>query len=292
MANTLLKLGLPKGSLQEATVALFKRAGYKISVRSRSYFPTINDPEIEVILIRAQEMARYVDEGVLDFGLTGQDWVVENNADVDVIESLVYGKQGYEPVRWVVAVPNDSDIHSPKDLQGKRIATELVEATRAYLKKHDVQADVEFSWGATEVKAPKLVDAIVELTETGSSLRANNLRILDTVVESSTQLIANKDAMNDPAKKKKIENVALLLKGALLAEAKVGIKMNVPKKQLDAIVAILPAMKMPTVAPLVNQEWYAVDTMMDESVVREMIPELRRLGAEDIIEYPLNKVIM
>ena len=288
----MLKLGIPKGSLEESTVALFKKAGYRISMRSRSYFPQIDDPEIEALLIRAQEMARYVSEGILDVGLTGLDWVVENNVDVEIVEDLVYGKQGYLPVRWVVAVPNASEIQSPKDLEGKRIATELVNATEAYLKKHGVKAEVEFSWGATEVKAPRLVDAIVELTETGDSLRANNLRILDTVVESTTKLIANQKAYQDPFKRKKIDNIALLLRGALLAGAKVGIKMNVPKDCLGAVVAILPAMKKPTISSLIDENWYAIDTMMDEAVVREIIPQLRDLGAEDIVEYPLNKVIM
>jgi ATP phosphoribosyltransferase len=292
MLQNILKLGIPKGSLEEATVALFKKAGYRISMRSRSYFPQIDDPEVEVLLIRAQEMARYVSEGVLDVGLTGLDWVVENNADVEIIEDLVYGKQGYQPVRWVVAVPNASDIQAPKDLEGKRIATELVNATEIYLKKHGVKAEVEFSWGATEVKAPRLVDAIVELTETGNSLRANNLRIVDTVIESTTKLIANKKAYQDPFKRKKIDNISLLLRGALLAGAKVGIKMNVPKDCLGGVVAILPAMKKPTIASLLDENWYAIDTMMDETVVREIIPQLRDLGAEDIIEYPLNKVIM
>jgi len=291
MAEQILKLGIPKGSLQDATVRLFKRAGYKVMVSSRSYFPKVDDPQIELILIRAQEMARYVADGVMDVGLTGSDWIMETNADVVEITDLVYGKQGYAPVRWVVAVPNDSDIKSPKDLQGKRIATELVEATKKYLKKHNVTADVEFSWGATEVKPPKLVDAIVELTETGSSLRANNLRILDTVVESVTKLVANKKAYEDPWKRKKIDNLAMLLNGALAAEAMVGLKMNVKKEKLDDVVGVLPALRKPTVAPLFGEGWFAVDTMVEEKVVREIIPQLKDKGAEDIVEYPLNKVI-
>ncbi len=292
MAEQILKLGIPKGSLQESTVALFKKAGYSISISSRSYFPKVNDAEIECILIRAQEMARYVEGGVLDVGLTGQDWVVENNADVEMVEELVYGKQGYQSVRWVVAVPNDSEIQTVKDLEGKRIATELVGATEAYLAKHGVSADVEFSWGATEVKTPKLVDAIVELTETGSSLRANNLRIVDTVVESNTQLVANKAAYQDSFKRKKIDNIALLLRGALLAGAKVGLKMNLPKSNVERVIELLPGMKMPTVAPLLDSEWVAIDVMMDEAIVREIIPQLKELGTQDIVEYPLNKVIV
>ncbi len=288
----ILKLGIPKGSLQDATIGLFQHAGFDIVVRSRSYFPSIDDKEIEVILIRAQEMAKYVQQGVIDLGLTGKDWIEENNADVVEIADLVYGKQGRKPVRWVLAVPNDSGIKSPKDLEGKRIATELVGATQQYLAKHHVNAHVEFSWGATEVKAPKLVDAIVELTETGSSLKANNLRIIDTIVESTTKLIANKHAMQDAWKQKKISNIALLLDGALIAKAKVGLKMNVPKDKLAAVVTHLPALKNPTISYLLEEGWVAIDTIIDENIVREILPKLKQDGACDIVEYPLNKVIL
>ncbi|MEK7273760.1 MAG: ATP phosphoribosyltransferase [Candidatus Desantisbacteria bacterium] len=287
----LLKLGVPKGSLQEATFELFKKAGFNISIGKRSYFPTIDDEEIELMLIRAQEMSRYVEEGVFDAGMTGLDWIRENNSDVVEVADLQYAKQGFRPVRWVLAVPNDSSIQSVQDLQGKHIATELVNATKAYLEKNGVHASVEFSWGATEVKAPRLVDAIVELTETGSSLRANNLRIVETILESTTKLIANKESWNDPQKKKKIENIVILLQGALNAEQKVGLKMNIPKDNLLQILEILPALKKPTISNLSDENWFDVDTIIDEKVVRRIIPELKRAGATGIVEYPLNKVI-
>lgn len=287
-----LVLGLPKGSLQDSTFRMFQKAGYNVSVGSRSYFPNIDDPDISVILLRAQEMARYVEDGVLDCGLTGKDWILENGSDVVEVSDLIYGKQGRKPVRWVLAVPNDSDIQTVKDLQGKRIATEVVNLTRQYLAQHGVSADIEFSWGATEVKAPSLVDAIVELTETGSSLKANNLRIVDTVAESTTKLIANKKAWNDPEKRNKIECIALLLRAALAAEDKVGLKMNVSQNSLPKVLDVLPALKRPTISNLSEDNWVAVDTVVDEHVVREIIPALKSAGAEDIIEYPLNKVIL
>lgn len=287
-----LKLGLPKGSLQEATFRMMQKAGFNISIGSRSYFPNVDDEELSVILLRAQEMSKYVEDCVLDCGLTGKDWIMENGSDIVEVMDLVYGKQGKKPVRWVLAVPNDSGIESVKDLQGKRIATEVVNLTRNYLKSHGVTAEVEFSWGATEVKAPSLVDAIVELTETGSSLKANNLRIVDTVVESTTKLIANKQAWADPWKKKKIQNLALLLQSALEAETKVGLKMNVSGASLDKVLKALPALKKPTISSLSEENWFAVDTVIDEYVVREIIPKLKEAGAEGIIEYPLNKVIL
>ncbi|MCK5733944.1 MAG: ATP phosphoribosyltransferase [Candidatus Latescibacteria bacterium] len=286
-----LKLGLPKGSLQESTFRLFGKAGYRISVGERSYVPYIDDPELEGLLIRAQEIAHYVEDGVLDVGLTGRDWILENGSDVLEVEELVYAKEGFRPIRWVVAVPEDSDIHAIEDLKGKRIATELLRYTQRFLKERGIEADVEFSWGATEVKPPRLADAIVELTETGSSLRANNLRIVDTVLESTTRLIANKAAWEDPWKREKIENIALLLKGALEAEAKVGLKMNVPKKQLDAIVAQLSSLHTPTISSQTDSDWVALEVVIDEKTVRDLIPRLRKAGAEGIIEYPLNKVI-
>lgn len=286
-----LIIGLPKGSLQESTFDLFQKAGWKISSSGRSYIPRINDDELEGTLIRAQEIARYVEEGVLDAGLTGLDWILDSGADVVEVASLVYAKQGYRPVRWVLAVPDDSTVKKVKDLEGKRIATEAVNLTRKYLTDKGVTAEVEFSWGATEVKAPQLVDAIVELTETGSSLRAHNLRVVDTVLESTTRLIANRDAMKDDWKKKKIEQVSMLLKGALAAEAKVGLKMNVPSASLESIIAILPALKKPTVSDLSEKGWCAVETVLDENEFRALIPELKAAGAEGIIEYPLNKVI-
>lgn len=286
-----LKLGLPKGSLQDSTVSMLKKAGYNVIVSSRSYVPSINDPEIEGLLIRAQEMSRYVEGGLLDAGITGKDWIMENASDVVEVADLAYAKQGMKPVKWVVAVPNDSKIKSVKDLDGKRIATEAVNLTKAYLKKNGVKGEVEFSWGATEVKAPRLVDAIVELTETGSSLAANNLRIVDVVVESTTKLIANKESWKDAWKKKKLENFAMLLLGAIAAEEKVGLKMNVPEKSLKTILDELPALRNPTIAKLSKDGWFAIDTIIDEAVVREIIPELKKHGAEGIIEYPLNKVI-
>jgi ATP phosphoribosyltransferase len=286
-----LKLGLPKGSLQESTLKLFAKAGYKISVASRSYVPRIDDPEIECLMFRAQEMARYVERGVLDVGLTGKDWITETNADVVEVEDLVYSKNTSQLYRWVVAVHNDSDIHSVKDLEGKRIATELVEATRRYLQRHGVTAEVEYSWGATEIKVPHLVDAIVEGTETGSSLRAHNLRIVDTVVESNTKLIANHQAWVDDWKRQKIEVLAMLLKGALQAEGTVGLKMNVPKDKLEQVTGQLPALHTPTISNQIDQDWVAIEVITDERTVRDIIPRLKQAGAEGIIEYPLNKVI-
>jgi len=289
--GNVLKIGLPKGSLQEATFRLLSKAGYNFSVSSRSYFPSIDDEEIQAILIRAQEIARYVEDDVFDVGLTGKDWILENRADVVEVSQLTYAKQTRRPVKWVLAVPNDSDIQTVTDLQGKRIATEIVNLTNDYLAKNGVQADVEFSWGATEVKTPTLVDAIIEVTETGSSLRANNLRIVDVVLESQTMLIANKKSWQDSKKREKIENFNLMLQAAIQAENKVGLKMNVPKNKLDHIMKTLPAMKKPTISNLYGNEWVAVEIIVEEETVRTFIPTLKRAGAEDIIEYPLNKVI-
>lgn len=286
-----IKLGLPKGSLQDSTLELFRKAGYNFSVSERSYFPSIDDPDLEAMLIRAQEMARYVQDGVFDCGLTGHDWVLENSADVEEVAELVYAKRSMRPVRWVLAAPEASDISSAKDLQGKRIATEVVNIARKYLEANGVTAEVEFSWGATEAKVPELADAIIEVTETGSSLRANKLKIVDTVLESTTRLIANKQSWADPGKREKIENIALMLKGAIDAEGKVGIKLNVPRRELEPIMKILPAMKNPTINDLHDPDWVAVETVMDENAVRKIIPELKKLGGRDIIEYPLNKVI-
>lgn len=286
-----LKLGLPKGSLQEATFALFRKAGYHLTVNGRSYYPTIDDPEMEVVLMRAQEIPRYVHQGVLDAGLSGLDWIQENEADVVEVANLVYSKQSHRPVRLVIAIANDSDIKSVRDLEGKRIATEFVRITRKFLAEHAVNAHVEFSYGATEVKVPNLVDAIVDLTETGSSLRANNLRILTTILESTPRLHANRQAWDDPWKREKLQNLATLLLGALRAEAKVGLKMNLPREKLDDVLAILPAMKHPTISQLVNSGWVAIEVIIDEKQARDLIPALKRAGAEDIIEYPLNKVI-
>lgn len=284
-------LALPKGSLQESTFSMMKKAGFSLRTGSRSYIPSVDDPEIEARLIRAQEISRYVEQGVLDAGLTGHDWVVENKSDVQEVANLVYAKVGLKPVRWVVAVPNDSPIHSAKDLQGKRIATEAVGLTRQYLEKHGVTADVEFSWGATEVKAPELVDAIVEITETGSSLRANNLRIVDTVLESTTRLIANRQSWKDPWKRSKIEQIAMLLQGALAAESKVLIKLNVGKANLDQVTRLLPGLHAPTVNQLATPGWFSIESVMDETIVREIIPQLKAAGAEGIIEIGLNKVV-
>ena len=289
--KTQLKLGLPKGSLQEATLRLFKKAGYHISVSSRSYYPVFDDPDITSMLIRAQEMARYVGDGHLDCGLTGFDWMMDQNADVVEVAELQYGKEGFRPVRWVVAVPNDSKYKKLEDLEGKRIATELVGYTKRYFKKRKINVTVDFSWGATEVKPPILCDAIVDLTETGSSLRANNLRILEVILESTTRLIANKKAWEDKWKRRKIENLALLLHGALVAEGKVGHKMNVPEKAYKQVLSLLSAMHSPTVAPLSDQGWYAVEIITDEKLVRDLIPKLKTAGATGIVEYPLNKVI-
>jgi len=287
----MLKLGIPKGSLQDATVDLFRRAGFSISVSSRSYFPGIDDPDIECMLIRAQEMARYVDDGVLDAGLTGLDWVREVNADVVTVANLVYAKRSFGKVRWVLAVPESSSVQKVQDLEGKIIATELVGATQRYLAEHGVNAKVEFSWGATEVKPPVLADAIVEVTETGSSLRANKLRIVETVLESNTQLIANKDSWADPQKQKKLLDIKLLLEGAINALGKVGLMLNVEKSDLAQVIATLPAMKKPTVSHLSDENWLAVNTILDESTVREIIPRLKEAGARDIVEYPLNKIV-
>ena len=286
-----LRLGLPKGSLQESTLALMAKAGWKITMSSRSYIPRTEDPELELRLIRAQEISRYVEHGFLDAGLTGADWIAENNSDVHVVCEIAYSKQTTNPARWVLAVPNDSPIKSAQDLQGKRIATELVQLTRRWLAKHNVQAEVEFSWGATEVKAPELVDAIVELTETGSSLKANNLRVIDELARSYPQLIANQQAWQNSWKRQKIETLALMLRGALAAEEKVGLKMNVARAKLDELVQRLPALRNPTISPLAQEGWVAVETIIDERVVREIIPQLKAAGAEGIIEYPLNKVI-
>ena len=290
MAN-LLKLGIPAGSLQQATAELFRRAGYKITFNSRSYYPTIDDDEIECLLIRAQEMARYVEDGVLDAGLTGHDWITENGADVHEVAELVFSKVSRRPVRWVLCVPNDSPVQSVKDLQGKRIATEAVGLTTSYLEKHGVKAKVEFSWGATEVKPPKLADAIVEVTETGSSLRANDLRIVDEVLQSTTRFIANHQAYADSWKKQKIDDMALMLKGAMAAEGKVGLMVNVPRSNLKQVLALLPALQKPTISNLADEDWVDVITIIDESVVRQIIPRLKAAGARGIVEYPLNKVI-
>lgn len=287
----ILRLGLPKGSLQESTLKLFKKAGYNVSVSSRSYYPDIDDAEIQVMLIRAQEMAKYVDDGVLDAGLTGRDWILEQGADVKEVAELNYAKGGLRPVRWVIAVPEDSKIKSVNDLQGKRIATELVGFTRKYLKSKGIKADVDFSWGATEVKPPHLCDAIVELTETGSSLKANNLRVIETILESSTRFIANKKAWKDKWKKTKMENIVLLLRGALAAEEKVGLKMNVPESSFKRVMTLLSSMHSPTISQLSDAGWFALEVITDEKIVRDLIPKLRSVGAEGIIEYPLNKVI-
>ena len=287
-----LRLGLPKGSLEETTVDMFRRAGYKIDIQSRSYYPSIDDKEIECVLIRAQEMSRYVEEGLLDCGLTGHDWIVENGSDVVEIAELVYGKVGRKPLRWVLAAPNDSDIHGPKDLAGKRIATEAVGMTKRYLAKHGVEAHVEFSWGATEVKPPHLADAIVEITETGSSLRANNLRIVDTLCETTTRFIANQDAAKDAFKRAKMDKLALLLKAVLAAESRIGLMLNVHKDNLDAVLNILPALQRPTVANLSDKDWFSLTTIIDEHVARDIIPQLMHAGAEGLVEYALNKVVL
>ncbi len=286
-----LQLGIPKGSLQKSTIEIFAKAGYKISVSSRSYYPVINDDEIECMLIRAQEMARYVEEGILDAGLTGQDWIRETEASVEEVEELVYGKVGKNTLKWVLAVPESSSIKTIKDLEGKRIATEVIGLTNRYLEKHGVKATVEFSWGATEVKPPRLADAIVEITETGSSLRANHLRVIDVVCTSNTWLIANKTAWKDDFKRQKIENLALLLKSVLAAESKVGLMMNVREQDVEKVIQILPALNKPTVSHLVNSDWVALNTVVEEKTVRQIIPELLAKGAEGIIEYSLNKVV-
>ena len=286
-----LKLGIPAGSLQDSTAALFSKAGYNIRFSSRSYYPTIDDPEIECLLIRAQEMARYVEQGILDAGITGHDWVLETQANVVEICEMVFSKVSRRKVRWVLAVPEDSDIQSVQDLAGKRIATEAVGLTRNYLAEHGVEATVEFSWGATEVKPPQLADAIVEVTETGSSLRANNLRILDTVIESSTRLIANHDSVADEWKKTKLDNIALMLQSCLDAEGKAGLMMNVRRADLPTILDQLPALQQPTVSSLSDPDWVAVNTILDGPTVRMIIPVLKAAGARGIVEYPINKII-
>ncbi len=293
-----LKLGIPKGSLQDSTVQLFGRAGFNVYVSSRSYFPTIDDPEIECMLIRAQEMARYVSDGVLDAGLTGQDWIQEHelgDGRTGVIESiadLIYAKQSFGKVRWVLAAPEDSSITSAKDLDGKTVATELVRVTRGYFQKHGAKVNVEFSWGATEVKPPVLCDAIVEATETGSTLRANRLRILDTVMESNTQLIANKTALADTFKRTKLENIALLLRAAIEAQGRVGLMLNVRRADLQTVLALLPALQRPTISGLSDDEWVAVNTIIEEKTVRDLIPKLKLAKAQGIVEYPLNKIVL
>jgi ATP phosphoribosyltransferase len=287
-----LRLGIPKGSLQDATIALFERAGWRIYANGRSYFPTIDDTEIECMLIRAQEMARYVNHGVLDAGLTGIDWVVESGLDVESVTSLVYSKQSRKGVRWVLAVPEDSPYQSAEDLSGKIIATELVEVTKRYFAKKNVPVKVEFSWGATEVKPPTLADAIVEVTETGSSLRANRLRIIETVMESETRLIANKDAYQDEWKKQKIDTLALMLNAAIAAQGQIGLMLNVSKENLPTVLSILPALNAPTVSTLSDTNWAAVNTILDEGVIRDVIPRLKAAHATGIVEYPLNKVVL
>ena len=290
-ASRVLRIGLPSGSLQEPTFALFAKAGFNISGASRSYKPAVDDPELVIRLLRAQEISRYVEHGFLDCGLTGKDWIENNGSDVARLSEMTFSKASNKPTRWVIAVPEDSEIRSVKDLQGKVIATEAVEMTRRYLAQHGVTASVEFSWGATEVKVPDLVDAIVDVTETGSSLRANKLRILETIMESSPQFIANHQAMEDPWKKQKIEILVLLLQGAHAARDKVGLKMNLPGNKLEELLKALPALRNPTIAHLAHSDWVAVETIIDERVVREIIPQLKALGAEGIIEYPLNKVV-
>lgn len=291
MANK-LRLGLPKGSLQDATLALFARAGWNIYANGRSYFPTIDDPEIECMLIRAQEMARYVDHGVLDAGLTGIDWVVESGRKVESITSLVYAKQSRQRVRWVLAVPESSPFERAEDLADKVIATELVEVTKRYFAERNVPVRVEFSWGATEVKPPMLADAIVEVTETGSSLRANRLRIIDTVMESETHLIANREVAKDTWKREKLENIAMMLRGAIDAQGQVGLMLNVERKSLEAVLSVLPALNSPTVSELGREGWVAVNTILEENVVREVVPRLKAAGGTGIVEYPLNKVVL
>jgi ATP phosphoribosyltransferase len=289
--SRILKLGLPKGSLQESTLKLFKKAGYHISISSRSYYPTFDDAEIQAMLIRAQEMAGYVEAGILDCGLTGKDWILEQNASVHEVAELIYAKEGLRPVRWVIAVPETSKIKTVKDLKGKRIATEMVRFTRRYLRSKGVKANIDFSWGATEVKPPYLADAIVELTETGTSLKANSLRIIDTILESSTRFISNKKAWHDKWKKQKMQNIVMLLKGALAAEEKVGLKMNVHLKSLKRVMSLLSAMHSPTIAQLSDSEWYALEVIIDEKTVRDIVPKLKMAGATGIVEYQLNKVI-
>jgi len=290
-SKQILRFGLPKGSLQEATIAKMAKAGYNISISSRSYIPYVDDDQLELRLIRAQEISRYVEHGYLDCGITGYDWIQENGSQVHEVGEFQFNKATRQTARWVLAVPEDSPIKSPKDLEGKRIATELVNQTRKYLRQHKVNAEVEFSWGATEMKAHELVDAIVDITETGSSLRANKLRIVDTLLSSTPRLIANHGAWQDPWKRQKIERMALLLKGALDAETKVGLKLNIERKNLPGLLKNLPALRNPTIANLSLEGWVAVETIIDEHIVRELIPALKAAGAEGIIEYPLNKVV-
>ncbi|MGH9815401.1 MAG: ATP phosphoribosyltransferase [Candidatus Acidiferrales bacterium] len=288
---TPLRLGLPKGSLQKATLQLFARAGWLITLGSRSYFPTIDDPEIECLMVRAQEMPRYVQAGVLDAGITGRDWVLETSADAIEVAELVYSKQRLARVRWVLAVPEDSTAKSVQDMEGKVIATEVVRLTESYLARHGVKARVEFSWGATEVKVPQLAEAIVEVTETGASLRAHRLRILDTVLESCTVFIANRDAWQQAEKRERIENIALLLEGAIAAYSRVGLMLNVRRDDLAGVLAVLPALKNPTISSLSDPEWLAVNTIVEEKVVRQLVPKLKTARAQGIVEYPLNKII-
>jgi len=289
---SLLKLGIPKGSLQDATIDLLARAGWKITLSSRSYVPAIDDPEINCLLVRAQEMARYVESGALDAGITGHDWVVETHADVAELAEFLYAKQGLARVRWVLAVPEDSSIRVPRDLAGKVIATEVVNITEQYLARHGVKARVEFSWGATEVKVPQLADAIVEVTETGSSLRANRLRVLDTVLESSTVFIMNRKAAEDPVKREKADNLVLMLQGAIAAATRVGLMLNVRRDDLPAVLAVLPALKNPTISALSDSDWVAVNTIIEEAVVRQILPRLKAAKAQGIVEYPLNKIVL
>jgi ATP phosphoribosyltransferase len=287
-----LRLGIPKGSLQDATIDLFSRAGWKIGVSSRSYVPTIDDPEIECLLVRAQEMARYVETGALDAGITGHDWVVESGANVEELAELIYSKQRLSRVRWVLAVPEDSAIRTPTDLEGKIIATEIVSITKNYLARHNVTARVDFSWGATEVKVPQLADAIVEVTETGASLRANRLRIIDTVLESATVFVMNRDAAADPWKREKAQNLILMLQGAIAAASKVGLLLNVRRDDLNGVLDVLPALKKPTISTLSDADWVAVNTIIEESVVRQILPKLKAANAQGIVEYPLNKIVL
>jgi ATP phosphoribosyltransferase len=291
MSDRVLKLGLPAGSLQEATRELFRKAGYHITYTARSYYPAIDDPEIECTLIRAQEMARYVQDGSLDCGLTGHDWILENGADVHEVCELIFSKVSRRPVRWVLAVPNDSPVREAKDLQGKRIATEVVNLTRKWLAERGVEAQVEFSWGATEVKPPRLADAIVEVTETGSSLRANNLRVVAELAQSTPRFIANRASYADPWKREKIDDMVLMLQGTLAAEGKVGLMMDVRAVDLQLVTGLLPSLQSPTVSPLADSEWVAVNTILDERVVRHIIPKLKQAGARGLVEYPLNKII-
>ncbi len=291
MADKILKLGLPKGSLQDSTLKLFKKAGFNIHVSHRSYYPFIDDEEISCMLLRAQEIPIYVEEGYLDCGLTGYDWILEQNVDVVEVAELRYAKEGFRPVRWVIAVPEDSPIKTLEDLQGKRIATELMGYTKRYLKSKGIRADVYFSWGATEVKPPYLADAIVDLTETGTSLKANKLRVIETILESTTRFISNKNAWRDSWKKRKMQDIAMLLQGALLAEEKVGLKMNVPKEALKKVLSLLNSLHSPTISQLYDENWYAIEVIIDEKKVKEILPKLKEAGASGFVEYPLNKVI-